>query len=106
MRRLADLYALKSMYDRKITDGRQSKVLMGKCYELLIDAYIHYRNNFELHGIADVLCSMKCAEIFEYGHQTKGDGKHRSSDSFVKLAKDLYEYLGDECGWYVSSQIL
>lgn len=170
LRQLADLYCLKSKSLREVRkDTARQKEYMDRCYDMLIDAYIRYRNNFELHGIADVLCSMRCAEppesekilqpcnedsiqnmvkqidalqqqIEQVCQQYRGTLQHvtdashnknhlacyckeilhickqqedisssrrsvghRSPDSFLKLAKDLYEYLGDECSLHVLS---
>lgn len=175
LRQLADLYCLQSKSISELSgDTAKKKEYMDRCYEMLIDAYIRYRNNFELHGIADVLCSMRCAEELDcekklqsgqddlthavkqmdelknhfeqmyeqYKNMPQDDTNtgrnkkcmiryyedlshlciqqknaiqqqeqedayskkaagHRSPDSFLKLAKDLYEYLGDECSLYV-----
>lgn len=88
MRNLADLYCRKG---QGIREGKEKDELKEKCYNMLIDAYVLYRGNADLHGIADVLQSMGNAEDFG-----KIGEMNRSPFCFYKVSKDLYDYLGDE----------
>lgn len=86
MRGLADLYCQK---EKSIKDN----TLKGKGYKLLMDAYILYRSNFDLHGVADVLQSMGNLEDFD-NQEIKENS--RSPLCFYQASKNLYDYLGDE----------
>ena len=88
MRNIADLYCQKG---KGIEEGREKERLKGQCYDMLIEAYVLYRSNGDLHGIADVLQSMGNVEDFyEIGE------KNRSPLCFYKVSKDLYDYLNDD----------
>jgi len=93
LRSIADLYCqkAKSMKDND---------LKMKSYDLLMDAYVLYRANIDLHGIADVLQSMGNLEDFD---NRKMEKRNRSPLCFYKSAKNLYAYLGDEWSWHVVS---
>ena len=91
MRSLADLYCQKG---KSLNEAS----LKGKSYKLLMDAYMLYRSNFDLHGVADVLQSMGNLEDFK---DKKVQADSRSPLCFYKAAKNLYTYLGDEWSWNV-----
>ena len=86
MRSLADLYCQKG---KSINEAS----LKEKSYKLLMDAYMLYRSNFDLHGVADVLQSMGNLEDFK---DKKVQADSRSPLCFYRAAKNLYSYLGDE----------
>ncbi len=88
MRNMADLYCQKG---KSIEDGKDKESLREQCYNMLMEAYVLYRSNGDLHGIADVLQSMGNVEDFhEIGE------KNRSPLCFYKVSKDLYDYLNDD----------
>lgn len=99
MRGLADLYCQKKI---GLAKDEEREKLEEKLYSLLIEAYILYRNNSDLHGIADVLQSMGNAE--KYDNNKSKDGKHRSPFCFHKVAEDIYKYLRDAWSRYVVLQ--
>ena len=93
-RGLADLYCQK---EKSVKEGD----LRGKSYKLLMDAYILYRSNLDLHGVADVLQSMGNLEDFD---NKKIKANSRSPLCFYQASQNLYDYLGDEWSWNVVSR--
>lgn len=75
--------------------------LRQKCYRALIQSYILYRGNSDLHGIADVLQSMGNAES-----SRKASVRSRSMMNFYKASKDIYAELRDDWSKYVVDTFL
>lgn len=93
MRNLADLYC----QEAKSTGAHSLK---SESYKLLMDAYMLYRSNLDLHGVADVLQSMGNLEDFD---KKELNPNSMSPLCFYQAAKNLYAYLGDEWSWNVVS---
>lgn len=102
MRSLADVYCQKAkakgMGKQETAEQNQWK---EKAYRMLIEAYVLYRSNSDLYGIADVLQSMGHLDSFK----ERREGV-RSPVCFYKAAKNSYEYLNDEWSSFVVSGFL
>lgn len=78
--------------------------LTKKCYENLINSYILYRRQSDLHGIADVLQSMGQAEAYNKFKENKQ--LCRTHLCYYKAAADLYRHLGDVWSNHVATSFL
>ncbi|HBA69255.1 MAG TPA: hypothetical protein DCZ40_07855, partial [Lachnospiraceae bacterium] len=117
MRSLADVYCQKAKEIGKQKAAEQKYCPSGKgmgeqkteeqehckekAYKMLIEAYVLYRSNSDLYGIADVLQSMGHLD----GFMKRREGI-RSPVCFYKAAKNFYDYLNDEWSSFVVSGFL
>lgn len=88
----------KGMGEQKTEEQKHCK---EKAYKMLIEAYVLYRSNSDLYGIADVLQSMGHLD----GFMKRREGI-RSPVCFYKAAKNFYDYLNDEWSSFVVSGFL
>ena len=92
MRDIADLYCQRG-HSEKNTAVKET------CYDWLAKAYVLYRSNSDLHGIADVLQSMGNAEDFEHLPENT-----RNPMCFYNVSQELYEFLSDRWSFMVVSK--
>lgn len=92
MRDIADLYCQRGI-------SENNTAIRETCFDWLSDAYVLYRSNSDLHGIADVLQSMGNAEDFEHVPENT-----RNPMCFYNVSQDLYEFLSDRWSLMVVSK--
>ena len=88
---------------RCMADAIYQKEKSEKCFDYLYKAYMLYRKNIDIHGIADVLQSMGNTVKYEC-FDVKN--KKRSDLFFYKVADELYSYLGDNWSQFVVEESL